>query len=189
MAMKVYTKTGDKGTTLLIGGTRVPKHHIKIEAYGTVDELNSFLGLLRDKIDKNYAEELIQIQNKLFTLGSFLALDLKKAKLANGKPRLDIKPIDENDIIFLEEKIDRMEETLPAMTHFILPGGHEQVSVCHICRTVCRRAERKVTYLNEIEQVDDLLIKYLNRLSDYLFVLARKLSMNLKAEEIPWMPK
>jgi len=187
--MKVYTKTGDEGTTLLIGGTRVPKHHIKIEAYGTVDELNSFLGLLRDKIDKNYLEELIQIQNRLFTLGSFLALDLEKEKLPNGKPRLAITPINENDIKFLEEKIDRMEETLPAMTHFVLPGGQEQVSVCHICRTVCRRAERKVSYLNEVEKVSKNLIKYLNRLSDYLFVLARKLSMDLQAEEIPWIPK
>ena len=187
--MKIYTKTGDKGTTLLIGGTRVPKHHIKIEAYGTIDELNSYLGLLRDKIGKKYIKELVLIQNRLFTLGSFLALDLEKAKLANGKPRLDIKPIAENDIVFLEQKIDEMETNLPAMTHFVLPGGHEQVSVCHICRTVCRRAERKVTYLSEIESVAEILIKYLNRLSDYLFVLARKLSSDLHAEEIPWISK
>ncbi|HFX17585.1 MAG TPA: cob(I)yrinic acid a,c-diamide adenosyltransferase [Flavobacteriales bacterium] len=187
--MKVYTKTGDKGTTLLIGGTRVPKHHIKIEAYGTVDELNAHLGLLRDKIADQYKEELIIIQNKLFTLGSFLALDLAKETLPNGKKRLDITPITEEDSHFLEKKIDEMDQLLPPMTHFVLPGGHEQVSVCHICRTVCRRAERKVTYLNEVESVSDELIKYLNRLSDYLFVLARKLSMDLQVEEIPWIPK
>ena len=187
--MKVYTKTGDKGTTLLIGGTRVPKHHIKIEAYGTVDELNSFLGLLRDKISNQYAGEISHIQNKLFTLGSFLALDPGKEKLPNGKNRLDITPIQDEDIHFLEQKIDEMEAGLPPMTHFILPGGHEHVSICHICRTVCRRAERKTTYLNEVEPVSGELIKYLNRLSDYLFVLARKLSIDLQAEETPWIPK
>ncbi len=187
--MKVYTKTGDKGTTLLIGGTRVPKYHIKIEAYGTVDELNSYMGWLRDKISDKYLEELIEIQNRLFTLGSYLALDQDKAVLPNGKKRLDIKEIDTGDISFLEQKIDQMDQTLPPMTNFVLPGGHEQVSICHICRTVCRRAERKVTYLNEVESVPENLIKYLNRLSDYLFVLARKLSMELKAGEIPWIPK
>jgi len=187
--MKVYTKTGDKGSTLLIGGTRVPKHHIKIEAYGTVDELNSFIGLLRDKLDVKYKEELVEIQNRLFTLGSFLALDTDKKTLPNGKPRLDIKPIGDPDIQFLEKKIDKMDQILPPMTHFVLPGGHEQVSICHICRTICRRAERKVTYLNETETIPAELIKYLNRLSDYLFVLARKLSLDLKTKEIPWIPK
>ncbi len=187
--MKVYTKTGDKGTTLLIGGTRVPKHDIKIDAYGTVDELNAYLGLLRDKIASAYLEELLQIQNRLFTLGSFLALDPDKAKLPNGKARLDIKPIAQEDIDFLEHRIDQMDQSLPPMTHFVLPGGHEQVSICHICRTVCRRAERKATLLNEVSPVSENLIKYLNRLSDYLFVLARKLSMDLKVEEIPWIPK
>ena len=186
--MKIYTKTGDKGTTLLIGGTRVPKHHIKIETYGTVDELNSYLGLLRDKIAKEYHNELIEIQNRLFTLGSFLALDRDKQTLPNGKPRLDIKPIGQDDINFLEQKIDEMDKTLPAMTNFVLPGGHEQVSICHICRTICRRAERKVTYLNEMEPVSPELISYLNRLSDYLFVLARKLSMDFQIKEIPWIP-
>ncbi len=187
--MKIYTKTGDKGTTLLIGGTRVPKHHIKIEAYGTVDELNSFLGLLRDKVSGKYHDELIKIQNRLFTLGSFLALDIEKQTLANGKPRLDIKPIGQDDIDFLEQKIDEMDKQLPPMTNFILPGGHEQVSICHICRTVCRRAERKVTYLNENETVSPQIITYLNRLSDYLFVLARKLSLDLQVDEIPWNPE
>jgi len=187
--MKIYTKTGDQGTTSLIGGTRVPKHHIKIEAYGTIDELNSFLGLLRDKIDEKYQETIVRIQNNLFTLGSFLALDKSKETLANGKKRLDIKPIDDEDIRFLENQIDLLEKDLPPMTHFILPGGNEQVSICHICRTICRRAERKVTYLNEIETVSTVLLKYLNRLSDYLFVLARKLSVDLQAEEIPWKSK
>jgi len=187
--MKIYTKTGDQGTTLLIGGTRVPKHHIKIEAYGTVDELNSFLGLLRDKIDHRYKNEIIEIQNKLFNLGSFLALDKSKEKLANGKKRLNIKPIEQEEISFLEQKIDEMEKKLPPMTSFILPGGHEQVSICHICRTVCRRAERKVTYLSEAEDVSGYNLKFLNRLSDYLFVLARKLSMELQADETAWLAK
>jgi cob(I)alamin adenosyltransferase len=187
--MKVYTKTGDKGTTLLIGGTRVAKHHIKIDAYGTVDELNSYIGLLRDKVTNDYKEELIFIQNKLFTLGSFLALDKSKEKLPNGKNRLSIPEINDIDIAFLENKIDKMEESLPPMTSFVLPGGHEQVSICHICRTICRRAERKTTQLNEVEMQDEMLIKFLNRLSDYLFVLARKLSLDLQAEEIPWLPK
>ncbi len=187
--MKIYTKTGDQGLTLLIGGTRVPKHHIRIEAYGTVDELNSFLGLLRDKISEKYSSELIEIQNKLFTLGSFLALDPNKENLPNGQKRLNIKSIEETDIVFLENKIDQMQKEVPPMKNFILPGGHEQVSLCHICRTVCRRAERKVTYLNEINPVDSYLMKYLNRLSDYLFVLARKLSIDLQVHEEPWTSK
>ena len=187
--MKVYTKTGDKGTTLLIGGTRVEKHHIKIEAYGTVDELNAYIGYLKDKIAIDYTDELNFIQNKLFTLASFLALDKSKEKLANGKPRLSIPKITEEDTAFLERQIDKMEKKLPPMTSFILPGGHEQVSICHICRTICRRAERKTTQLNETETQDEMLIKFLNRLSDYLFVLARKLSVDLQAKEIVWQPK
>ena len=187
--MKVYTKTGDKGTTLLIGGTRVPKHHIRIDAYGTVDELNAHIGLLRDSVPEQYIKELITIQNKLFTLGSFLALDKAKEKLANGKDRLSIPKLTTTDISYLEQKIDKMEETLPPMTSFILPGGHKTVSICHICRTVCRSAERKTTQLNEAEKIDEILLKFLNRLSDYLFVLARKLSIDLQASEIPWLPK
>ncbi len=187
--MKIYTKTGDKGTTLLIGGTRVPKHHIKIEAYGTMDELNAFVGLLRDKIDVKYQDELIQIQNDLFTIGSFLALDASKKELANGKKRLNIKEIDEQNVVWLEEKMDEMDATLPPMTNFILPGGDEQVSVCHICRTICRKTERKMTYLNEVESVAEILLKYINRLSDYFFILARKLSMELGVEETPWLAK
>jgi len=187
--VKIYTKTGDKGTTLLIGGTRVPKHHIKIEAYGTMDELNAFVGLLRDKIDVKYQDELIQIQNDLFTIGSFLALDASKKELANGKKRLDIKEIDEQNVVWLEEKMDEMDATLPPMTNFILPGGDERVSVCHICRTICRKTERKMTYLNEVESVAEILLKYINRLSDYFFILARKLSMELGVKETPWLAK
>ncbi len=187
--MKVYTKTGDKGTTLLIGGSRVPKHHARIEAYGTIDELNSHIGLLRDFTDKKYKDELVEIQHKLFNLGSFLALEKSKEKLANGKKRLNIAKISEKDTRFLEEKIDQMDKQLPPMTQFILPGGHQAVSICHIGRTICRKAERKITYLNETEEIDMSLLQYINRLSDYLFVLARKLSLELKAEEIPWKPK
>ncbi len=185
--MKIYTKTGDKGTTALIGGTRVPKHDIRIEAYGTVDELNSFTGLLRDKIDdKEIRDFLIKIQNELFNLGALLALDPEKKKLPNNKNRIELPPITAQSVQALEKEIDRMNEALPPMTHFILPGGHESVSVCHICRTVARRAERRTTALSEVSEVDPILIQYLNRLSDYLFVLARKLSKDLEIEEIKW---
>ena len=188
--MKIYTKTGDKGTTALFGGTRVPKHHIRIESYGTVDELNSYIGLISvQKIDKPLKEDLLFIQDRLFTLGAILATDPQKAKLKSGKDRLSISLIDENDILFLENKIDLMNETLPPMTHFILPGGNTTVSYCHITRCVCRRAERLVSLLNDNEPVDNHVLKYLNRLSDYLFVLARKLTHTLGAEEIKWIPK
>ena len=188
--MKVYTKTGDKGTTALFGGTRVPKHHIRIDSYGTVDELNSYIGLIRDQeIDVNSKEKLVQIQDKLFTLGAILATDPEKSILKNGKERLNIPKIDEEDITVLETEIDTMEENLPAMTHFVLPGGHTTVSYCHIARCVCRRAERLASALNEISPFDERALKYLNRLSDYLFVLARKLSHDLQADEIKWIPK
>ncbi len=188
--MKIYTKTGDTGTTSLFGGTRVPKHHIRIESYGTVDELNSHLGLIRDQeIDTRYKEMLIQIQDKLFTLGAILATDPEKAILKSGKERLNIPKIDETDIELLETEMDTMNEALPPMTHFVLPGGHPTVSYCHIARCVCRRAERLAVLLNSEEPVDGAVLKYLNRLSDYLFVLARKLSFDLKVEEIQWVPK
>lgn len=188
--MKIYTKTGDKGTTALFGGTRVPKHHIRIESYGTVDELNSYIGLLRDQdTDSATKEFLTTIQDRLFTIGSILATDPEKAKLKNGKQRLQIPQLQEADIEALEQAMDKMEEQLPAMTHFILPGGHQSVSFCHIARCVCRRAERLSTALYDIEAFDDKVLIYLNRLSDYLFVLARKLSKDLKAEEIQWIPK
>ncbi len=188
--MKIYTKTGDKGTTALFGGTRVPKHHIRIESYGTVDELNSHIGLIRDQeIDPRSKEILMQVQDRLFTLGAILATDPEKAMLKSGKERLNIPKIDEEDILLLETEMDTMNEDLPPMTHFVLPGGHPTVSYCHIARCVCRRAERLATLLHEQEPTDELVLKYLNRLSDYLFVLARKLTYLLQAEEIKWIPK
>jgi cob(I)alamin adenosyltransferase len=188
--MKIYTKTGDKGTTALFGGTRVPKHHIRIESYGTVDELNSYLGLIRDQnIDSHSKHILIDIQNKLFTVGAILATDPEKAILKNGKDRLDIPKITSEDIEILEKEIDTMNETLPPMTHFVLPGGHQMVSFCHISRCVCRRAERFTAALNDLEPVDPNTLAYLNRLSDYLFVLARKLTYDMQALEIKWIPK
>lgn len=188
--MKIYTKTGDKGTTALFGGTRVPKHHIRIESYGTVDELNSFIGLVRDQeIDARSKEILTHIQERLFTLGAILATPPEKEKLKSGKERLNIPRIDEEDIQLLETEMDTMNDNLPPMTHFVLPGGHPTVSHCHVARCVCRRAERLATLLNEQEPIDPLVIKYLNRLSDYLFVMARKLTKDLQVEEIKWIPK
>ena len=188
--MKIYTKTGDKGTTALFGGTRVPKHHIRIESYGTVDELNSYLGLLRDQeMNSHYKSCLTEIQDKLFTLGAILATDPDKAILKSGKERLNIPKIETQDIQLLEQEIDTMNEALPPMTHFVLPGGHTTVSYCHITRTVCRRAERFTSLLHEHQPVDEHVLMYLNRLSDYLFVLARKLSFDLNAEELKWIPK
>ncbi len=188
--MKIYTKTGDNGSTALFGGTRVAKHHIRIESYGTIDELNSWLGLIRDQeIDTDAKNTLIRIQEALFTLGAILATDPKKALLKNGKQRLNIPKINTDDITYLEKEIDAMDKKLPPMTHFILPGGHTSVSYCHIARTVCRRAERLLSHLNSEETVDEMVIAYINRLSDYLFVLARKLSVDLSIEEIKWIPK
>jgi cob(I)alamin adenosyltransferase len=188
--MKVYTKTGDTGTTALFGGTRVSKHHIRIESYGTVDELNSHIGLIRDQeINSHYKDVLIEIQDRLFTVGAILATPPEKETLKSGEKRLQNLGIKESDIEFLEQEIDKMEESLPQMTHFVLPGGHTTVSYCHIARCVCRRAERLAVHLNDIEPTDELVIKYLNRLSDYLFVLARKLSLDLRAEEVQWIPR
>jgi len=188
--MKVYTKTGDTGTTALFGGTRVPKHHIRIESYGTVDELNSHIGLIRDQdINVLYKNVLIEVQDRLFTVGAILATPPEKEILKNGQPRLNINRISEEDIALLENEIDSMDTALPQMTHFVLPGGHTTVSYCHIARCVCRRAERLATHLHELEPTDEQVIKYLNRLSDYLFVLARKLSFDLQAEEVKWIPR
>ena len=188
--MKVYTKTGDKGTTALFGGTRVPKHHIRIESYGTVDELNSHIGLIRDQeINPFYKRTLEKIQDKLFTVGAILATPPDKAILKNGKERLNIPKISEIDIELLESEIDGMELQLEPMTHFVLPGGHTTVSYCHIARCVCRRAERLSVHLNELEPTDEMVLTYLNRLSDYLFVLARKLSKDLDADEVKWIPE
>ena len=188
--MKIYTKTGDKGTTSLFGGTRVQKHHIRIDSYGTVDELNSHIGLLRDqKIDKGTHNALIKIQHELFTLGAMLATPKEKERLKNGKERLNIPKIDEASISFLENEMDTMNLVLPPMTNFILPGGHQTVSLCHIARSICRRAERKSTALHEVTPINTDILRYLNRLSDYLFVLARKLTKDLSAKEIPWVPE
>jgi cob(I)alamin adenosyltransferase len=188
--MKIYTKTGDEGTTALFGGSRVPKHSMRIESYGTVDELNSFVGLIRSQaIDSHSKEILIQIQKKLFTIGSTLATDPKKAILKSGKERLKIEKVNEESIKLLEDEMDTMNDSLPDLTHFILPGGNDAVSYCHIARTVCRRAERRATMLHEVEPIDLMVIKYLNRLSDYLFVLARKLSKDMNADEIQWLPE
>lgn len=188
--MKIYTKTGDDGTTGLFGGTRVPKHHDRIDSYGTVDELNSWLGLIRDQdIADSSKKQLSKIQAHLFTVGALLATDPEKAVLKNGQERLNIPKIGILDIEFLEKAIDEMDAQLPQMTHFILPGGHTTVSYCHIARTVCRRAERLATLLFDHEPFDIAVLSYLNRLSDYLFVLARKVSHDLQVEEIKWIPE
>jgi cob(I)alamin adenosyltransferase len=183
MAFKIYTKTGDKGQTSLIGGTRLPKHHIRIEAYGTVDELNSHIGLLRDVSENtNEFDLLIAIQDRLFTIGSHLAADPEKNKMV-------LPPIHESDVTLLENAIDQIDAQVPEMKSFVLPGGHVHVSYCHIARCVCRRAERAVLRLAENEHVEEIHSKYLNRLSDYLFMLSRKMSLDLKAKEMPWVPK
>jgi len=177
---RIYTKTGDKGKTALIGGTRVPKYDQRIEAYGTVDELKSWVGLLRDKIDDaGLREVLIEIQDRLFTIESLLAQDGSESN--QMLPRLQ-----DTDIDFLEKHIDLMNENLPPIKSFVLPGGHELVSYAHITRTVCRRAERIIIKLHDSYAVDSLIIKYINRLSDYFFTLARKFSKDNNAEEIPW---
>lgn len=181
--MKVYTKKGDTGTTQLIGGTRVPKHALRIESYGTVDELNAHIGLIRDQeINPLFVTQLIEIQDRLFTLGSLLAADPEANKMK-------LPEISEEDVIYLENCMDEMDSELPEMKFFVLPGGHPTVSYCHIARCVCRRAERITDNLNESSPVDPIILKYLNRLSDYLFVLSRKLSQDLSATEQPWKPR
>jgi cob(I)alamin adenosyltransferase len=178
---KIYTKTGDNGETSLIGGTRVPKFHERIEAYGTLDELNSFVGLVRDQdIDTHTKTMLLEIQDRLFTAESILALD------PSHEPLRKLPEIYEDDILKLEHEIDRMNENLPPITNFVLPGGHPVVSYCHIARTVCRRAERLVIKLSRHSKVNELVIKYLNRLSDYLFVLSRNLAKDFGVIETPW---
>ena len=188
--MKIYTKTGDKGTTALYGGTRVPKHHLRIEAYGTVDELNSYIGLIRDqKIDTITLKSLIKIQNELFTLGAMLATPAEKEILKSGKERLNIPKINIDNVLFLEKEMDTMNLELPEMTNFILPGGHQTVSFCHIARCVCRRAERLTSALTDTTTINPDILIYLNRLSDYLFVLARKLTKDLSIKETSWIPE
>ena len=185
MSTKIYTKTGDSGKTSLIGGTKVPKSHIRIQSYGTVDELNAFTGLLRDQLSDAHSRELLlEIQDRLFTIGSSLACDPVK------EIAMKIPDLKESDILLLEDEIDRMNDKLPEMKSFILPGGHVSVSTAHICRTICRRAERLIVELDEKEQLDQpLIIKYLNRLSDYFFVLARWIGHLLGAAEIKWNPR
>ena len=188
--MKIYTKTGDKGTTALFGGTRVQKNNLRIESYGTVDELNSYIGLIKDQeISQEIKQSLLKIQHDLFTLGAMLATPPEKETLVNGNERLNIPKVDEKSILYLENEIDKMDAELPQMTHFILPGGHVAVSFCHVARCVCRRAERLSVALNEYEHLNSTILKYLNRLSDYLFVLARKLSKELSVKEIKWIPE
>lgn len=187
--MKIYTKTGDKGTTSLFGGTRVEKSHPRIEAYGTIDELNSYIGLVRDVCnDKAIEAFLIKIQNKLFTMGAMLATPPEKAILKNGKERLNIEKVEDEDVLLLESSIDEMNKTLPEMTHFVLPGGHTTVSYCHIARCICRRCERLCVELQQETEIEPSIVMYLNRLSDFLFVLARKLTYLNNAEEIKWIP-
>jgi cob(I)alamin adenosyltransferase len=185
MSFKIYTKTGDKGTTSLIGGTKVSKAHLRIEAYGTVDELNSYIGLCRDLIsDDATRKALLETQDRLFTVGAALACDPEK------ESKMKIPDLQETDVAFLEKEIDRMNERLPEMKNFILPGGNVSVSQLHVARCICRRAERSCVRLSEAGQETDLIIgKYLNRLSDYLFVLARYAAMLIGAEEIPWRPR
>jgi cob(I)alamin adenosyltransferase len=181
--MKIYTKKGDTGTTQLIGGTRVLKSSIRIEAYGTIDELNSYIGIIRDQeIDEKYKKQLIEIQDRLFTIGSSLAADPEKSSMK-------IPDLLESDITFLENSMDEMDETLPEMKFFVLPGGHTTVSFCHVARCICRRAERVIVALHENEYVNEQVFKYVNRLSDYLFVLSRKLTQDLNAVEQPWHPR
>lgn len=181
--MKIYTKTGDHGTTSLFGGKRVSKAALRIDSYGTVDELNSYLGLLRDQeVNQKRKDVLIEIQDRLFTIGSILATE-------PGNTKVKIPLLTESDITLLEGEMDRMEEMLPPMRFFVLPGGHASVSFGHVARTVCRRAERLAIALDEQEKINPLVIKYLNRLSDYLFMLCRMMTFELKIEETPWKPR
>ncbi|HZI52300.1 MAG TPA: cob(I)yrinic acid a,c-diamide adenosyltransferase [Chitinophagaceae bacterium] len=183
--MKIYTKTGDTGNTSLIGGTKVSKAHLRIEAYGTVDELNSYIGLCKDLLaDKNNSLILQEIQDRLFTIGSALACDPEK------ETKMKIPDLKEEDITLLENEIDKMNDALPPMKSFILPGGHPTVSHLHIARCICRRAERCSVRLQiEKNEVAPLIPKYLNRLSDYLFILARYAGHELRIPDLPWKPR
>jgi cob(I)alamin adenosyltransferase len=181
--MKIYTKTGDKGETSLIGGKRVPKYHTRIEAYGTVDELIAFTGLLRDKpLDNHIKSTLLEVQDKLMVCAAILASDCDDCKVK-------IPEIKNSDIELLEKEIDAMDLTLKPLRSFIIPGGHTAVSLCHVARTICRRAERQALKLSHETLVPELTLMYLNRLSDYFFTLARKLSTDFQAIETEWKPK
>jgi len=181
--MKIYTKTGDQGQTSLIGGTRVPKYHLRIEAYGTVDELNSYIGLIMcQEISTHHQQILKEIQDRLFTVGASLAADPEKSKMK-------IPDLHPEDITLLETEMDVMNEVLPPLKHFVLPGGNTVVSYCHLARCVCRRAERLTVHLAAESFVDENMTIYLNRLSDYLFVLARKLNQDANTPENIWIPR
>jgi cob(I)alamin adenosyltransferase len=181
--MKIYTKTGDEGTTALFGGKRVSKSDLRIETYGTIDELNSWVGVLRDQeVNRARHDELVEVQDRLFTIGSILAVE-------PGNTKVKVPALSPDDVAFLEKRIDAMEEKLEPMKVFVLPGGHLSVSFGHVTRTVCRRAERLVISLNTQEPVEPLLLKYLNRLSDYFFVLCRTMASELRAPETPWKPR
>lgn len=185
MALKIYTKTGDLGKTSLIGGTKVPKSHIRIDTYGTVDELNACIGLLGDSFNNARSRATLkEIQDRLFTIGSSLACD------PDREPLMKMPDLKETDITFLEREIDTMNDVLPVMKFFVLPGGHTAISTAHVTRCVCRRAERCCVNMQEHELfVDPLVIKYLNRLSDYLFVLGRFIAHELQVAEIAWKPR
>lgn len=181
--MKIYTKTGDQGTTSLLGGTRVSKANLRIDAYGTVDELNAYIGLLRDQEVNNKRQSILkEIQDRLFTLGAALAS-------SPGKENIKRPDIHAEDVEKLEQQIDEMEQNLTPLKNFILPGGHQVISFCHLARTVCRRAERCTILLDQTEPVDEILPMYLNRLSDYLFVLGRVIAYELNIEEVLWEPR
>jgi cob(I)alamin adenosyltransferase len=185
MATKIYTKTGDSGSTSLIGGTKVPKSDLRIDAYGTVDELNSWIGLINDQLDiEEFKNELKDIQDRLFTIGSSLACD------ADKEPKMKLPDLHDADIRLLEVKIDEMTAQLPPMKSFILPGGHVTVSSIHVCRTVCRRAERLLVGMQQHELfLEPKVLQYINRLSDYLFTLARYAAEKMGVPEIAWKPR
>lgn len=181
--MKIYTKTGDKGTTALFGGMRVPKHHIRIESYGTIDELNSFVGLLRsENLPESSQTELERIQNELFTLGSHLAA-------TPGKKNLWVPEFTEESVTLLETEMDAMDAELPELKNFILPVGNKAVALTHVCRTICRRGERMIVLLAETEEIEEIIPRYMNRLSDYFFMLGRWIALQNKVKEVPWTPR
>jgi cob(I)alamin adenosyltransferase len=183
MSFKIYTKTGDAGETSLIGGVRVLKSHLRIESYGTVDELNSYLGLIKDSIQIAHAKEIIyEIQDRLFTIGAVLASDPEKSKMK-------VPDLHESDLVLLEKEMDVMDAQLPSLKNFVLPGGNVTASHCHVARCICRRAERIVVHLSLDSEVPDIIIRYLNRLSDYLFMLSRYIVQQANAEEILWRPR
>lgn len=183
MSLKLYTKTGDKGTTSLLGGKKVSKSHDRIEAYGNVDELNSFIGLLKDQpeVETRIKQQLYWIQETLFSLGSILATE-------SGFTGFKLPEITSIEIKQMEQWIDKYSAKVPDLKNFILPGGHQAVSICHVCRTVCRRTERSVIKLSENETLNENIIPFLNRLSDYFFILARKITVDLNVPETPWVP-